>query len=61
VKTSFAFICLVRVIQGLVFIGVLQEQNTPAGYRLDSVIRYWIPDIAINLMFSAESVLLYYW
>jgi len=59
VKVSFAFICIVRVIQGLMFL--LLVLFDPTDDSLDSAIRYWISYIAINIMFTCVCVLLYYW
>jgi len=59
VKISFAFICLVRIVQALIFVAVVMVPGP--NLDLDSVVRYWIPYICMNLMFTALSFLIYYW
>jgi len=56
-KIAFLFINFVRLLQGLLFVGTLV--NTSIG--LDNAIRFWIPFIVTNILFSCICVLMYYW
>jgi len=58
-KLAFTLICSIRIMQALLFIIDVVYPNS--SLSIDAAVRYWIPYIAMNLMFTALSLLLYYW
>lgn len=58
VKLGFAIICVVRVIQGFLF--VISTLINQESLELDRVIRFWIDYINFNFLFTAVSGIIYY-